>query len=218
MTTRGGGHTRGKWEWIDPRIKSDCRIDTQRTQPAGCSAVVRMQPRSRCDQSRLAYAPWAKSMRSNSVSRPARSQSAARISHAIRCSARTARGMARLCNGMHGNGLSISETSPHKGPRQGPRQARSEGRRPPDAVGSGAAITCGAVSCTVCTCTYVVQAGVLRIVCTSSTRHHKRRLGMVPFFLRTLDSHVTRWDRIEPALIRPPRIPAARGRTRDPRR
>lgn len=77
---------------------------------------------------------------------------------------------------------------------------------------------CGAVSCTVCTCTYVVQAGVLRIVCTSSTRHHKRRLGMVPFFLRTLDSHVTRWDRIEPALIRPPRIPAARGRTRDPRR
>lgn len=182
MTTRGGGHTRQKWEWIDPRVKSDCRIDTQRTQPAGCSAVVRMQAPLEVRSISTAYAPWAKSMRSNSVSQSTSQESVSCPDFTCHPLPRTARGMARLCNGMHGNGLSISETNPHKGPRQGPRQARSEGRRPPDAVGSGAAITCGALPCTACTCADVVQAGVLRIVYSKYSLHHKRRPGMAPFF------------------------------------
>lgn len=110
-----------------------------------------------------------------------------------------------LCNGMHAQRMP-SQKNPHTGVRQGPRQARQarQGGHRLIQLSSwlAPAIACGAVSCTVRR--------------TDRRTDAAGRLHGCRFF--SLISHVTRWDRIEPTLICPPRIPASRGRTRDPRR
>lgn len=124
------------------------------------------RPRSRCDQSRLRMLRGRKACGQTQVSRPARSQSTGRISHAIRCSYSKGplgawHGYAMACMAMDCPSQKQTHT---RGPDRGQDRPEARAGARLMQLASGAAITCGAVSCTVCTCTHVVQAGVLRIV------------------------------------------------------
>lgn len=90
----------------------------------------------------------------------------------------------------------ISETT-HHWVRQGPRQARGGRRRLIQLAQTGDHLW------SLCPAPYAVQTHTQ--ICRLGTWYR--------FFF--LNSHVTRWDRIEPILICSPRIPAPRGRNRE---